>query len=559
MKPRIPSDKVEYRYTNWLSLLIDMMKPTNLYVYGGRGLSKSTEILAKRSVDVIEDMPLAPFAFVADTYVNLMTNILPHIFIGWDRLKFYENYHYVIESRPPDNWPKPIVKTLDFKHTLTTYKGSKFFLKSLDRPSINAGISVVHQFGDEGKYLQEEKLIKFFPTLRGDLIKFGKSHYYLGQTFVSDMPDPNAGESDWMSKMAAKMDKKQVMTILQAARVVNEIYKELYEAQEEGDTSKVVLLEKQLDRWSERLRKIRTNSTLFFVASSFVNADVLTLQYFENLLSGDFDDFKLHVLSMKRSLDAGSRFYAALSEKHFYPDGYDYDYYDASGLKSNITQSSKGLKYVEHDQLLEAGFDGGNMMSLVIGQEQGKLYRVLKNMYTLAPESIRELANQFIQFFEPHKKKYLLLYHDRATSQYERIGRDMANQLKHDIEYLPNGSRTGWVVELMSRKQGNILHPEKYHFFNVMMAERVKELPRLAIDQWECRELKVQLQAIPTKMGKNKEILKDKRTDHLKDINRLPLESTNLTDAFDYLLCRKKWMAMTKSRKAVGLSPISIR
>ena len=219
----------EFRYSNWISTIIDMIKPTNLYLYGGRGTAKSTDILAKRIIDIIYDMPAAPFAFVADTYVNLITNILPHIILGWERMGFLEHVHYVVEEAPPDHWVKSSIKTYDYKHTISTFNGCKFFLKSLDRPSINAGISVVHQFGDESKYLQSEKLSKFFPTLRGDLIRFGKSHYYLGQTFCSDMPDPNYGESDWMDKMVAKMDEKQIIHILQCARFVNEFHLKLDE------------------------------------------------------------------------------------------------------------------------------------------------------------------------------------------------------------------------------------------------------------------------------------------------------------------------------------------
>ena len=78
---KINTEHSEVRYSNWISTLIDLMKPTNMYLYGGRGTAKSTDILAKRIVDVVYDMPGAPLAIVADTYVNLLTNILHHVFI----------------------------------------------------------------------------------------------------------------------------------------------------------------------------------------------------------------------------------------------------------------------------------------------------------------------------------------------------------------------------------------------------------------------------------------------------------------------------------------------
>lgn len=558
-KINFPENENEFRYSNWISTIIDMVKPTNLYLYGGRGTAKSTDILAKRIIDIIYDMPGAPFAFVADTYINLITNILPHILLGFQRMKFLEGIHYVVEQKPPERWEKSTIKTFDYKHTITTFNGCKFFLKSLDRPSINAGISVVHQFGDESKYLQSEKLSKFFPTLRGDVVRFGKSNYFLGQTFCSDMPDPNYGESDWMDKMAAMMNKDQIVKILQTAQIVNEIELLLIQYEQSGKKKEYDLTMVKLNRWLERMNRIRKDSTFFYVVSSFANSEILTVKYFRNLLkNSSFDDFKLHVLSMKRKLIAGARFYGSLTDRHFYVDGYDYDFIDAKCGKTNTVINSKALRHLHQEMPIEAGFDAGNMMSLVIGQEQGTVYRVVKNIYTLAPDWIRELANQFITFFEPHGKKYLLLYHDRAANQYHKVKKDFASQLKHDIEYTQDGVRTGWIVQLMSTAQGNILHQDKFNLMNTMMGEKDSKLPRLLIDQWECKELKNQLEIVPIKTGNKGEVLKQKKSDQLP-LPRLPMESTNLSDAFDYLICRKKWLDIAKQKRPITFSSIEIK
>ena len=106
-------DDSEIRYANWIKTIIDLIKPKNLVFIGGRGTAKSTDIIAERSIDICYDMPRAPFAFVADTYVNLMTNIVPAILLGWERKKWFEydpvkNFgHYVVDSQPPSGWPQP--------------------------------------------------------------------------------------------------------------------------------------------------------------------------------------------------------------------------------------------------------------------------------------------------------------------------------------------------------------------------------------------------------------------------------------------------------------------
>ncbi len=560
-KNKITPQEADIRYSNWIATLIDLIKPTNLYLYGGRGTAKSTDILAKRTIDIVYDMPRASFAFVSDTYVNLMTNIIPAIILGWEsRQGFIENYHFVVDQEPPDYWPKPLIKTFSYKHTITTFNGCKFFLTSLDRPSANAGISVVHHFGDESKYLQEEKLNKLFPTLRGDYNLYGHSHYFMGQTFCSDMPDPAVGESDWMLRMEKKMDKEQITRIIQAAFILNEINLEIYFAIKNNyDAKKIDNIKKNRQRWIERIAKIRQDSTFFYIVSSFANADILTLKYFQNLLDTlDFEEFKTAVLSMRKTLEVSSRFYGALSDKHFYRDGYNYDYYDQFSLKSNLVQTSTGLRHINHDQILEGGFDAGNMMSLVIGQEQDNTYRVLKGIYTLTPEWIRELADKFIVFFEPHKKKVIHLYHDRSANQYRKSGRDFATQLKHDIEFNKAGVRTGWIVQLMNIGQGNISHSDEFNLMNIMMGEKDKRLPKLQIDMFECRELKNQLEITPvTKSGKN-EIQKVKKGDKLPS-SRLAMESTNFTDAFKYLLCRPKWVAIAKQKKGLSFGSIGVK
>lgn len=565
-KIKITNEEAEIRYSNWISTLIDLIKPKNLYLFGGRGVAKSSDIIAKRAIDIIYSMPRGSFAFVADTYVHLLTNIIPAVMSGWENRQGFYEYddfrkigHFIVDKEPPETWPKPYIKTFDFKHTISTFNGCKFFLTSLDRPSSNAGISVVHIFGDEAKYLKQEKLNKLFPALRGDYRLFGQSHYFMGQTFCSDMADPNNLEYDWMLQMEKNMDRQQILRILQASIVLNEISYELFLAERaSGDQQKIDNILKNQAKWLDRIRKIRHNSTFFHIVSTLANIDILTFDYLvNNLQTLGWEEFKTVILSIKKTLESGSRFYGALSDSHFYDDGYNYDYYDQFSLKSNITQSSSGLRYIQHEKPLEAGLDVGNMMSLVFGQEQGNNYRIMKNIYVITPEWIRELADQFLAFFAPHRRKILHLYYDRAANQYRKSKRDFATLIKHDIEYDRKGRRTGWIVQLMSIGQGNILHSEEFNLMNVMMGEKDKRLPKLLIDKFECKELKSQLECTPVEKAKNGEIKKVKKGDKLPPA-RLPMESTNLTDAFKYLMCRPKYMAIAKQKRPLILGSMEV-
>jgi hypothetical protein len=561
-KLKISEEEYEIRFANWIKMIIDLVKPTNLVFIGGRGTAKSTDIIAERSIDVIHEMPGAPLAFVSDTYVNLMTNIVPAVLQGWRRKKFHEDIHYVIDTAPPASFEKHYQRTINYKHTISTWNGAKFYLLSLDRPSISAGISVVHHFIDETKYALEKKMNKLTPTLRGDPVLFGHSQYYLGQTMCTDMPDPNVNENDWMLKLQKNMDVEQIIRIIQTALVVNDIHIELVNAKNEGKPTSNI--EKNLERWTKRLGKIRRNSTFFYEVSSFANVDILTIQYFIRLLENlDIDEFKTSVLSIRPTLAAGARFYANLAPKHFYSDGYNYEYYDQFGLKDNIKQTSAGLKYINSNEHLEAGFDAGNMMSLTIGQLSGNTYRVLKDLYALTPEWIEDLAKKFTDFFEPHEHKVLHLYYDRSANQYSKSKQDFATKLKYAIENKVDKdgkkTKTGWKVMLMSIGQGNITHAQEFDLMTTMMGERDRRLPVLQIDMYECKTLKSSMELAKVKKDPNtKRIKKDKSSEKLPT-KRLPLESTNMSDAFKYLICRKKWLAIASRKTAISMGSVDLR
>jgi hypothetical protein len=557
----IKKGDTELHYSNWVKTNIMLAKPRDLYLYAGRGLGKTTDILAGRSEDVVREMPRGMFVFTSDTYMNLMTNIVPNIILGWEqRYDFYEGKHFVVDEEPPAGWERPYYsRTFQYKHTISTWNGCKFFLTSLDMPSANAGLSVVHIFGDESKYLREKKLNKLFPTLRGDPKIFGHSPYFLGKTFVSDMANPLVNEDDWMLRMAENMDRQKIVLAIQTGLVINEIERELYETSPsypspkgEGRMDKALLnVQRKLDRWKERYNKIRRGSVFFQIVSSYANADILTADYFDNLLRTlDFEEFKTAVLSIRKTLAVNQRFYAKLDEKHFYQDGYDYTLLDRHRLRDEIKETSLMLRYCNHDGHLEAGFDSGNMLSLVIGQQRNEgEYRLLKNFYTIPPKWIRELADSFTEYFKHHRQKVLFLWYDRAANQYRSVGQDVATKLKNAIQKDRFGKDTGWDVRLMSLGQADILHTEEYDLMMVMMGESDRRLPKLRIDEFNCKELKSSLEIAPLKPGTGKEkVMKDKSSERLAP-GRLPMESTNMSDAFKYLICRHEWLKALRDRQ----------
>ena len=106
-----------------------------------------------------------------------------------------------------------------------------------------------------------------------------------------------------------------------------------------------------------------------------------------------------------------------------------------------------------------------------------------------------------------------------------------------------------WQVKLMSIGQGDILHTEEYDLVNTMLDEVDSRLPKLRIDVFNCKEVKSSMELAPVLPGTGKEkVKKDKRSEKLAS-SRLPMESTNMSDAVRYLLCRKEWLDYAKAIK----------
>jgi len=531
-------------YANWMSILVDLLQPKDLFLIAGRAMAKTTEIIGKRSQNIIYDMPRSQQVFVSDTYTNALKNVVPTLLEGWNREGWRDGIHYVTDVRPPKHFRLPYKPIEVYKHTISIFNGVIFNLGSLDQPSGLAGNSYQHMYGDEARLLKFAKLKKLDPAIRGEYAQFGHSVFYRGRTFTTDMPNILDGDDDWILQQEKNMALEQVKMALEVSLVLNEIKCELYNAQRDGNKEKVLSLKKNLVRWTERWIRARKDLTFFYVVSSFVNVDILTQGFFKDSLKAlGIEEFKSAICSFKINLTKGEKFYGNLGEHHFYDDGVINSYYDKFSITDTIEESSLALRYINHEAKLEAGVDFGDMCSFVTGQPRGNYLYLLKEFYTLAPENEVQLAKKFRDFYKYHKVKILDMYYDRSGNQNSKTKRDWASNVKKAIEF-ENGVATGWIVNLMSEGQGTIYQEQEFNFVKAMMAEGVVNLPKLKIDKFQCKCLKssLELTKIMVKQDKNgsRTIHKDKSTEKLA-MHLRPMYSTNFADAFKYFVYRHRW------------------
>lgn len=544
-------------YGSAAMMTLDWIDTTNLVAVAGRGTAKSTVIISRRSRRCVELMPGAPLAIVANTYSNLINNIMPAVQNGWKLQGWIEGVHYIKGKRPPDEWVRRCsVIVDDYKYCYSFYNGAVLFLGSLDNPSLMAGKSVVHLFFDEAKYASDARAARVMPVLRGNAIAYGGCPLYGGVTVTTDMPDVTEGEYDWFFRYAGEMDPQRILRIVQAASVRNELlkrYAAMQHMDEPAPPSVIASLENDLAYYDKALVKLRKGQTYFVNLSSFANIDILTPGYIERLYNGALErpEFLKSVVGMRPSLKREMRFYTLFDQRHKYFDG------TANGLPA---ATSRDLRYLDADRPIDGGMDFGNMMSLVIGQDGGTSYRVHCNFYALPPAWLRELADQFIEFFNPHRHKVLNLYYDRAGNNYAKQGEDMAGKFKQMVERRADGSRTGWTVNLKSRDQAVIKQNAEYNFMYELMDGHNHRLPRLLVDAVNCAEMVSSIEGARAEIkyrGAQKVVAKVKRTEKLEP-KKLPRLSTNFSDAFKYLMMRPDWIAASRPDSVSAVPGVAV-
>ena len=452
---------------------------------------------------------------------------------------------------------KPVNHIVSYKRTIVFFTGFNLTFGSLDRPSTLAGRSYVFLFGDEGKYLRPEQVANALKAVRGYSLEFGSSPFYRGQCFTSDIADPSrAGEYDWMRKAGADMDPDAILLVVKAGLVYNEAMAEAVACKDEWlrsrdpadlDTYKRKL--KVAERWRRRYETTRRQQgadTLYMKVSSYVNADILTPDWFDDAFASGLPDTKSAILSLRQGIESGDRFYSSLGQQHFYFDGVDEAEYDKLSMRDR--PDCRILRYLNVDAPLRLGVDFGNMCSMCcaqLGREGGReVMRILKFIYTLAPEYIEDLGRKFRTFFAPMKTKVIYLYYDRAGNSYKKVGKDQVSSLKRAIELDEGGKRTGWSVHLMSLHQGDLRQSEEYHFMQIFMSGANPRLTLLRIDAYQAKKLKLSLELARTAV-RSGIVYKNKSSEKLP-IADLPARSTNPSDSFKYLLMTPEYRKIVK-------------
>ena len=108
-------------------------------------------------------------------------------------------------------------------------------------------------------------------------------------------------------------------------------------------------------------------------------------------------------------------------------------------------------------------------------------------------------------------------------------------------------------INLKSRKQAVIRQDAEYDFMQEIMGGTNKNLPILLVDAVNCKEMVSSVEKAKAEIkyrGNSKVVFKVKKSEKLAP-KKLPMLSTNFSDAFKYLLMRPGWIALVRGKRTL--------
>ncbi|RKW61202.1 MAG: hypothetical protein D8H98_05525, partial [Prevotella sp.] len=548
----------ELYYMNSVQMLASIIDPNMLYAEWGRATGKTEGVMGPRLIRVANDMPGELSFLVHKTYVALMTNVWPNIQAyfsrpvivnGRQRAMLEYGVDYVVgETRLPSHFRLPRYPVSYAKHSVIFRNGAHLQLVSSDQPESVAGRNAVHAFIEEMKHNSGEKLkSRLFPSLRGGSAEIRKSAYYEGVTGVSDTARVDLGEDDWFEDYERNMNRELIEEIASVSLAVNKslyrqfvLNRELLETKDPVSMEKIRLEQQQLAaflaRWKPRLADMRRNAVYYIRASSFRNKDILGPKFFKTQLDTlNMDEFLTAICGVRHK-EVTNKFFAAYDKaRHQFKDSYIYDAILSHDLKDKFLLTARYLRHYDRREPLYVGYDPGAFSSMIVGQKKdfGRQLDIIKEFWAYYPEEQESLAQQFYQFFGADAvNKVVHLYPDRA-----------GNKRREELEQITTDSRAlkaalegyGFSVILHNEGAATIYHWQQFKLCMMLFGEQRNFLPRVRIDENECKNLCSAILISPlVKKGNSIEL--DKSSEKKEPLKRQAGLTTQLPSAMIYLL-----------------------
>lgn len=506
----------------------------------GRGMGKSEMIIAPRLKRWCEEMPRALIIGEARTYQQHFTRTLPGIFAGLEKLGWVRDRDYWVGKYAPDKLKidKPLFRPIRPEYMIHFRTGTAVALVSHDMPGSANGLSAAAVFGDEAKFLKQEKhKDEVMPAVRGNAHIFGNSSSYGGLLLTTDMPVSNSAQ--WLLEYGDQNhDEERIASIIEIQIYVNELILKLHNSG--YSESQKHYYRTEISKWNKLLLEMRRGdpdrginpSFLFHEASSLENIEVLRPSYFQRMMK-DLSplEYRTSILN-HRVKQISDGFYPFLSEdKHGYTM-FNNGYLELMGHDlSRHQHDSRQDMDVDTNQPLDIALDyGGNFNCMVIGQMHRSEYRFLKGLHVEAPLKLNDLIQNFKNYYRHHKHKHVRFYYDHTAKQNNAINeyryyQEVTSALVSDVN-------DQWTVEAHDIGMTSS-YVTRYEMWNDILSDQSNGLA-FKFNLIHCEDWSTSCMLAPAKQG-SKGLEKDKSSERDQKLVGRRERATHYSDAGDTL------------------------
>lgn len=499
-----------------------------------RATGKSSGFAWKIS-QVTQAMPRMTGAFAGATYRQILTRTLPTTIEALEKIGYHKDVHFFIGKKPPASmrFMEPYQAPLDYERFMVFKNGTGFHLTSQDREGMNRGTNLGFIFADELLTMDKKKLEdEVFASNRGGNDRFGKSPLHHGWHMATSMP--TSAKSAWILEYSNYYQEDGNPIWIQWNKMCQ---LQLKWIDSKSTEEKQILLAD----WKKIRKSIRfyisKEGILFSLGNVFDNLQNVGLDFIRDMRRQmTTTSFRIEILN-ERINTVEQCFYSNLRDDLHVYDAPNYSYLD--GLEYDFERLKKEDSRMDADvdprRPLDIGVDwGAEINAMRVCQEhhynlKGEKewqYRYLRSLYVKHPRGLKDLANDFADYYSAHSCKEVNLPYDHTAIARDPVRDKYIEELRRYLE------ERGWKVnaEYLGATPS---HHNRYLLWEIMLREGDPRFPVVRFNRTGDKDGLLSMQLAGLKQGR-KGFEKDKSSERSTVIPRE--QATDLSDAGDICL-----------------------
>ncbi|PXX96906.1 hypothetical protein DF185_19900 [Marinifilum breve] len=504
----------------------------------GRATGKSSEMAWDFNV-FNHHMPRGVISVTGSSFAQLLTRTLTPTFGFLERLGYVRDVHYVINQKPPKNWPKPYNAPLSYDNFISFNTGLGAMLISQDRAGSGRGPSIDFEIMDEGLTINKERYDQEVSAAnRGNLEYFKHLPWHHGFHYVSSMPFSNTGK--WLLEFGEYYETEAGIRLFDEWNQIVRMQIDLLDIEDPHD------FKLQWNEIQRRRRKIipftSKDGFYFELGNCFDNIHNIGLSYIKRERKKMTHlNFLIEIMNMvmDRVEDC---YYNINEEKQIYYDCYDYSYIDSLDYdwkKLGSPDSRFDGDCVANEPIKLVVDWGSNISVMLACQENHRVVKEGRGSFNFLKEffvkpdvghvMIDDIIDDFCDYYQYHQDKTVVYYRDKYGDEGQAN-----NSFTYNDQAIDRLQKKGWFVDIKEYAGKEPPHHEKYLLWGNILKEKDPSHPIVRINGNNCKFLLIAMNNTKV-VERNNKFKKDKSSEH-KNSGVPPEEATHSTDAADKVI-----------------------